>query len=188
MLLLPFDTETTGLPVYKAPSEREDQPHLTQLGAILCDDKGQIARQFEVIIKPDGWVIPDDIAEKNGITTEVAMDVGIPEVEALEMFLELYNQCELRIAHSTNFDNRIIRIALQRHMFDLIPKEVWKDKSKYYCTLMKARKIMGGKSGHTLTEAYLHFTGKELQNAHTALADASACMEIYFAIKFLENE
>lgn len=188
-LILPFDTETTGLPDWKSPSESENQPHLTQLAAILVDDEtGFIARQFEVIIKPNGWVIPDECAELNGITTEKAMDVGIPEIEALQMFLDFYDQCDLRIAHNTTFDNRIIRIALKRYMPDLITDDAWKDKETYFCTWQRAKKIMGGKSGHKLEEAYKHFTGKELIGAHTALADARACMEIYLRMKELESE
>jgi DNA polymerase-3 subunit epsilon len=37
-----------------------------------------------------------------------------------------------------------------------------------------------------LEEAYKHFTGKDLVDAHTAMADAKACMEVYWAIKDLE--
>lgn len=187
MILLPFDTETTGIPNWKIPSESEEQPHLTNLAAILCDEEGNVIDSMDVLIKPDGWVIPDDAAELNGITTEMALEKGIPEEEALLGFLEMYKRCDLRIAHNTTFDNRIIRIALKRYMPDLIPDEEWKDREKYFCTLMKSKKIMGGKSGHTLSEAYLHFTGKELQNAHAAMADTQACMEIYFAIKELEK-
>lgn len=186
-LVLPFDAETTGMVDWQKPSGSEQQPHMVQLAAILVDDEtGKIARQFEVIIKPDGWVIPDKMTDIHGVTTEMAMDVGIPEVEALEMFLDFYGQSYLRIAHNTTFDNRIIRIALKRYMPDLIPDEVWKDRDLYFCTLQRAKKIMGGKSGHTLEEAYKHFTGKVLENAHTALADARACMEIYFAMKKYE--
>lgn len=116
------------------------------------------------------------------------MDEGIPEAEALERFMGLYAKCHLRVAHNTTFDNRIIRIALKRHMPDLIPDDVWKDKSTYFCTLMKARKIMGGSKGHTLAEVYSHFTGKELKDAHTAMADAKACMKIYFKMKDMEEE
>mgnify|MGYP000116575521 FL=1 len=32
-----FDTETSGLPLFKLPSEHPDQPHIVQLGACLVD-------------------------------------------------------------------------------------------------------------------------------------------------------
>lgn len=34
-----------------------------------------------------------------------------------------------------------------------------------------------------LTEAYRHFTGLDMENAHSAMADVRACMAVYFAIK-----
>jgi DNA polymerase-3 subunit epsilon len=183
-LILPFDTETTGIPVWGVPSESEEQPHLVSLAAILCDgETGEVKEDLNVIIKPDGWVIPAETIEIHGITNEQAMDEGISEIEALERFMGLIAKSGLRVAHNTTFDNRMIRIALKRYLPDLIPDDVWKDKSKYFCTLLKSKKIMGGKSGHTLAEAYLHFTGKVLENAHNAMADTQACKEIYFAIK-----
>ncbi len=182
-LILPFDTETTGLPNWKERSESPNQPHMVQLAAILCDGvTGKVKDEFEVIVKPNGWVISEEMTEIHGISMELAMDVGTPEVDALQMFLDLYNVSDLRVAHGTTFDNRIIRIALKRYFPELIPDEEWKNKAAYYCTLINSRKLMGGKSGHTLEEAYLHFTGNKLENAHSAMADARACKEIYFAI------
>lgn len=184
VMILPFDTETTGLPLWQEPSGHEDQPHLVQLAALLVNkDTRGITGQMDVIIKPDGWIIPDETAVIHGITTERAMDEGIPEAEALEMFLELYRQSHLRICHNTTFDNRMIRIALKRYQPDLISDEEWKDKSRYYCTLINSRKVMGGKSGHTLAEAYKHFTGEDFEDAHTALADTKACLGVYWAIQ-----
>jgi len=182
--ILFFDTETTGLPEWKIPSDDPGQPHAVQIAAILCDeDTQEVIEEFEVIVKPDGWTIPDEVAEIHGITTEIALEKGIPEQEALMMFLGLYAECDLRVAHNTTFDNRIIRIGLKRFLPEAVPTEDWKDRDSYYCTLVNARKIMGGKSGHTLAECYLHFTGKVLENAHTAMADTRACMEIYFAMQ-----
>jgi DNA polymerase-3 subunit epsilon len=180
-LIMPFDTETTGLPLWKEPSESEGQPHLVQVAALLVDPVTRETKEsIDVIIKPDGWTIPDEVAAIHGITTERAMDEGIAEAEALEMFLAMYRQCSLRIAHNTTFDNRLIRIALKRYQPDLISDEEWKDTSKYFCTLTAAKRIMGGKSGHTLAEAYKHFTGKDLEGAHNAMNDVNACLEIYW--------
>lgn len=183
-LIMPFDTETTGIPDWKSPSDAEHQPHLVQLAALLVDpDSREITREMDVIVKPDGWEIPQETIDLHGITMERAMDEGIPEIEALDMFLEMYRQCSLRVAHNTTFDNRMVRIALKRYYPDLIPDEEWKDKSRYYCTLFHSKKIMGGNKGHTLSEAYKHFTGKPLENAHTAMADARACLDIYWSIQ-----
>ena len=71
MINLFFDTETTGIPNWKIPSESEEQPHIVQIAAILCDsDTKEIKEEIELIVRPDGWVIPDEVAEINGITTE----------------------------------------------------------------------------------------------------------------------
>ena len=52
-----YDTETTGLPNWSAPSDDESQPHLVQLGAIVRDtDTEKVIHKLDVIIKPDGWV------------------------------------------------------------------------------------------------------------------------------------
>ena len=56
-----YDTETTGLPDFKAPSESEHQPHIVQLACALVDlDSRQITESMDVIIRPDGWKIPAD--------------------------------------------------------------------------------------------------------------------------------
>lgn len=186
MNILPFDTETSGIPDWKSPSDAEHQPHIVQLAAVLhSEDDGDID-EMDVIVKPDGWVITPELTEIHGISHERAMDEGIPEIEALEQYLSLWERCDLRVAHNTTFDNRIIRIALKRFMPDRIPDEVWKDKALYYCTLINARKVMRGPlQGHTLGECYKHFTGNDLDGAHNAMVDTKACLEIYLALRGL---
>lgn len=179
--LLVFDSESTGLPDWKSPSEAEHQPHLVQLAAHQVDiDTRKITQSMDVIIKPEGWTIPDEVTEIHGITTEYAGDVGIPESLAVEMLLELWVG-RRQIAHNTTFDRRMIRIATKRY-FDEEIIDSWHG-SEYECTMIGSKKIMPMKKNPTLAEAYLHFTGKELQNAHTAIADVNACLEIYWAIK-----
>lgn len=184
MKLLTFDTETTGMPLWKERSESDKQPHLVQLAAILVDSETQeVMERMDVIIKPEGWIIPQVTIDIHGITNEQALDGGIPEGEALAMFMLMYDKCDLRIAHNTTFDNRIIRIALKRYAPNLISDEVWKDKTKYYCTCMNYKKLIGGKSGHSLGDAYEHFTSKLLEGAHNAMVDTEACMAVYFGLQ-----
>jgi DNA polymerase-3 subunit epsilon len=152
----------------------------------------QIIQTMDVIIKPDGWDIPKEVADIHGITTEHAMDVGIPEKLALEMFLALWGG-RLRVAHNTTFDNRIIRIATKRYS-DESTIEAW-HQGDYECTGVLSKPIMKREPKNQygfkipkLIEAYKYFTGKDLENAHTAIADVNACLEVYFAIKQGQTE
>jgi len=74
------DAETTGLPIWKEPSEDERQPHIVQLAGLLVnEDTQRVIQSIDVIIKPDGWVIPSEAIEIHGITNHLAENVGIPE-------------------------------------------------------------------------------------------------------------
>lgn len=189
-----YDTETTGLPLFKEPSEHPDQPHIVQLAACLVDlETRELLNSLDVIIRPDGWVIPDDIAKIHGITTERALDEGVPEATAVAEFMSMWGGY-LRIAHNEQFDARILRIALMRFESEGAP-DVWKA-GKAECTAKLATPIVkapatekmkaAGRFHHktaNLGEAYRHFMGCDFENAHSAMADVRACMEVYFAIK-----
>lgn len=195
MIGLFYDTETTGLPDFKAPSEAAHQPHIVQLAACLVDlNTRKLINSMDVIICPDGWVIPDDVAKIHGITTERALDEGVPEASAIGVFMDMWAQSHTRIAHNEQFDARILRIALMRFEDDAVADH-WKA-GNAECTAKLATPICQipptakmVKAGFNkfktanLREAYLHFTGKELENAHSAMADVRGCMEVYFAIK-----
>jgi DNA polymerase III subunit epsilon len=198
-LAVVYDTETTGLPLFKEPSEDPRQPHIVQLAACLVDlDTRRTISTLDVICKPDGWLIPDEVAAIHGITTEHAADVGVPESLAVEMLLEMVGG-RLRIAHNEQFDARIVRIACLRH-FEASQADEWKG-GKAACTALLATPIMklpptdrmraAGFNKHktaNLREAVQHFTGKPLENAHSALADVRGCMDVWFAIQDLHAQ
>ena len=64
MKYLFFDTETTGVPRnYKAPSsDTRNWPRLVQLAWILTEADGRRIHQSNLIVNPDGFVIPADAA------------------------------------------------------------------------------------------------------------------------------
>lgn len=195
-LILFYDTETTGLPDFKAPSEDPNQPHIVQLGAALVDtETKKVVQSLDLIIRPNGWVIPDEVTKVHGITTEYAQAVGVEEGEAVSLFMSLWNG-RTRVGHNEQFDARILRIALKRYENEAgVDPEDWKG-GKAECTARLATPICAlpptdrmkevGRFHHktpNLGEAYHHFFGRDMENAHSAMADVRACMDVYFAIK-----
>lgn len=192
-----FDTETTGLPLFEQPSEDPRQPHIVQLAACLVDlDTRDTIASIDVIVRPDGWTIPDETASVHGITTDHAQRFGVSEWMAVGMLLELWNEAEprARIAHNETFDARILRIALMRYA-DAGLADRWKA-APAKCTAKMATPVMklpptermraAGRNHFktpNLGEAYQFFTGMQLAGAHRAMVDVQACMAIFFAMQ-----
>jgi len=192
-----FDFETSGLPLFDQPSDDPRQPHIVQVGAQLVNlDTRIVVQSLDVIVRPNGWTIPDEVAQVHGITTEMAMDLGVSEELAAEMLLELWKPQlpRLRIGHNEQFDARIMRIALKR-FFDDPTADGWKAGSAQ-CTqklstpilkLPPTEKMRAAGRGHhksaNLREAYEFFTGQKLAGAHNAMVDVDGCKAVYFAIQ-----
>ena len=178
--LMIFDTETTGIPIWKEPSGGDNQPHIVEVAAVIVNPfTEEVKGELELIVAPDGWEIPDEVAAIHGLTTELATENGLPETEVLQLFLDFWGGRK-RIAFNTTFDNRIVRIATKRFC-DGDTIDFWKAGS-YECAMIGSRKVMGGKQPK-LSEAYEYFTGKPLEEAHSAMADVKATIEVYFKMK-----
>lgn len=176
-----YDTETTGLPNWKVPSDSPEQPHLVQLAGVLSNaETGEEIQSMNVIIKPDGWEIPEEVTAVHGITTEYALEHGIPEGMAVAMLHLMRGKAE-RVAYNKTFDQRIIRIAMKRYMTEDVVEQ-WAEKLDHHCAMRMVQKKYGGKN-MKLAEAYMKVCGKELVNAHSAMADTLAAQEIYFSLK-----
>lgn len=195
-LILGYDTETTGIPDFKARSEAPHQPHMVQLAAVLVDeDTRKIEQSMDVIIHPLDWVITEEMTAIHGISHQKAFDTGVWENTALQLFLQMWAAASMRVAHNEQFDARIIRIAMARYGTPANDIELFKG-GVAGCTQrlstpilrlpptpkMVAARMPGPKSAN-LSEAYLHFTGKPLENAHSAMADTLACMAVWWAIR-----
>ena len=197
-----YDTETTGLPLFSEPSEDPRQPHIVQLAACLVDlDTREVRASMDVIVRPDGWTIPDDVAAIHGITTEKATALGVGELVALNMLLDLWSCASVRIGHNESFDARIVRIAIKRHVpasmaghADAIagpwknaPAECTQRLATPICAIPPTEKMTAARRFHyktpNLQEAYTHFFGAPFAGAHSAMSDARACMAVYFAMR-----
>lgn len=181
MFVLAYDTETTNLPNWKMPSGDPSQPHLVQIAGLVANtETRKVVASIDLIVRPDGWEIPEETTAIHGISTEYALEHGVPEAEAYAIFMSLWGG-KFRIAHNRTFDQRLLRIAAKRYGTQA-QQEAWADKNTHDCTMWLSRTAMGMKKPPRLEEAYEHYTGKKLENAHSALADAQACLDVYFAL------
>lgn len=202
MMYLAYDTETTGLPIDPSSPIYTDVlnwPRVYQVGAILFDEMGFEYGRMNSFVRPYGWNIPevDDFLksmgaesfhEKQGITTEMLLEKGKPMHEVMTEFLVLARQADAKVCHNALFDNPVMSCEMFRH--DMLTKE-WLDKPQY-CTKELTTDMLqlpGGLHGHykwpNLQEAYRHFFGKEFDDAHDAMADVQATMEVFLEIQYL---
>ncbi len=197
MRIIVFDTETTGLPDWRAPSSDPGQPHIVQLAWATFGDDGSRLGSRNRIIRPEGWTIPAEASAIHRITHELAMDTGLPAAEVIEEFLEERREAVLRVAHNISFDDRMLRIDLLRHGLERDAIEAMEREPKF-CTMAEASKIMKMKptdrmlaAGFTkpkppkLIEAMQHFFSEGLDGAHDAEVDVIACGRLFFHLRGL---
>lgn len=183
MEYLVFDTETTGLPKnWQAPLTRLDNwPRMVQLAWVLYDEAGKELRQCVRIIKPEGFIIPEEVVRVHGISTQKAMTEGISLLEVLNEFCEILKRGAITlVAHNMDFDEKIVgaellRMKIQSNFFNL-PKFCTMKSTIDYCNLPR-------KKYPRLAELYYKLFQSNFQGAHQADTDALACGQCFFELK-----
>ena len=181
-----FDTETTGVPVkYDVPmSDLKNWPRLVQIAWIVCDEKGNIIESEEHIIKPNGFIIPEDMTSIHGISTEKAMREGKDIKDVLKSFSKLVNESKIIVGHNISFDVNIIGAELIRAGMECVVQNkstVCTMKSSVnYCAI--PNKYNGYKLPK-LGELFLKLFGKPLYKTHTAMVDIKATKDCFFELK-----
>lgn len=187
MRILFFDTETTGLPLWKEPSDSPDQPHVVDISCELWDGETlELLDSFDAIVNI-GVPIPPDMTAIHGITDEMARQEGRDPKEVLERFLDLTKRADAIAGHNISFDIRMMRIMAAR-----LTGEKWEPMQPTFCTMRKSTnivKILKASARRpddykwpNLTEAMRHFFNEEHSDAHRAKPDCVAARRIYFEI------
>ena len=114
MKLFIFDTETTGLPRKKVSAlvQAENWPHIVSISWIVMEsDTNEILEKKTYIIKPNGWIIPEDSIKIHGITQDFAEKNGADLGEVMKEVLQL--QFDMMIAHNIVFDDNVLTNAIR---------------------------------------------------------------------------
>lgn len=187
MKSLYFDTETTGVLPRYGPQTVANVPRIVQLAASLrCSERG-VLMSVNFIIRPDGFSIPTGASDVHGITTEMAMELGIPLLSALAPFSQMVAVADVCVAHNMDFDDPVVAFEMER--LGKVNRLAEKPK---VCT-MKAMvdvvripptpKMVRAGFNHfkspSLMETFEFLFGRKFDDAHDALADVNACAEIH---------
>ncbi len=185
MNALIFDTETTGMVQWKQPPEHPGQPDLVQLAMLLVDrDDWSIQCRASVVVQlAEGVKIDPEAEATHGISAQMCQRFGVQPIVAVSLFNQLCMQADVIVAHNISFDESVMRTALYR----LGNKPNRFEGKAMVCTKEATTDILKlpGKYGYkwpTLAEAYRHYTGLEIENAHDALQDTLACLDVYRAL------
>lgn len=183
-MFLIFDTETTGLPKnWKAPlTDTDNWPRMVQLAWQMHDEKGNFIAAKNHVIFPEGYTIPDDVVAVHGITTEKAIEIGVPLKDALADFMGDVAQSSFVVGHNVSFDINIVGCELLRmEMPELLSKHPLIDTmegSKVFCDLRKN----GALKNPTLTELHIKLFGVRFEEAHNAAADVEATSRCFLEL------
>ncbi len=182
-----FDTETTGLPSRDRKIRRDPLtwPRLVEIGWILTDQDGVILSENATLVIPDSFVIPDESTLIHGITTEEALNYGVPLVEALHTFCQIIHDADIIVAHNLSFDMRIlvselIRMGMKNLLWD-IPGICTMKSSASFCAIP-------GRFGKGFKWPSLKFLYKSLFHtdphiSHRALDDTLLCARCFHELQ-----
>ena len=186
-MFLIFDTETTGLPKnYNAPlTDFDNWPRLVQLAWQLHDAKGNLVENYNLLVKPDGFIIPIETKMVHGISTEHATKYGLPLHEVLDTFLKSAEKAKYFVGHNIDFDLNIVGCEFLRDRGSN-PLMAWPrvdtctEKTAEFC------KLPGGKGGKfklpKLNEFHEILFGSRFDSAHNASADVQATARVFLEL------
>lgn len=182
-----FDTETTGLPYYDNISAEEapdNWPRLVQLSWIMTDGEGNITKEMDKYVIPEGFVIPAGATAIHGISNEYASFWGERLERVLHVFNKSLRKADYIICHNTWFDINVIYGEMKRMN---IPTTILEKKA--YCTMLSGTDLCAiewdgpGYKWPRLQELHKYLFRKEFSDSHDAMADVKAVARCFWEMR-----
>jgi DNA polymerase III epsilon subunit-like protein len=122
-MILFFDVETTGLPTRRNAhySDLAVWPRIVSVSWALFRGPDSKAVHRHAIIRPNGYIIPEESTRIHGITTDRAIREGPPIQAVLASLLQDVGiqRPQLAVAHNMNFDRPILLAEFLRAGFEV---------------------------------------------------------------------
>ena len=183
-----FDTETTGLPDFKASTHAPHQPHIVQLAWKVYHEGVCVVSESSLIDSEHESDPGAEAVHKKSMA--IRKRFGLPLDHVLNRFFDDAELVDVVVAHNLQFDMRMIsREAYQKYPIDETQSPWSKFNTKEgYCTMMRSVdkcQIPGprGFKWPKLIEAYKTLVDPAgFEGAHDAMVDVEACAKIYFKL------
>ena len=178
-LALIFDTETSGMFDWSQPASADGQPRLLSIAAALVDPDGMEIDHYATLIKPDGFEVDEEgeAFKVNGLSNERLNAEGVPVKDVLEVYDDMLDRCDFVSAFSIRFDQKIVRAEMRRA--DRPDRYGYRDTFEimYKARSLACSRVPGNHK--KLGECYEAIMGQPLVDAHDAMADLHATIDIY---------
>lgn len=174
-------TETTGQPkdLNFSPMAVDNWPRLVGVAYILCDGREIVEKKYS-IIKPNGFIIPQESTRIHGITTSEALIKGGALSEILDNIRSMIDECDYIVGHNVIFDINVLNAEFYRYN-ESMPVSL----KPQYCTMILSKDVCGlpNDKNPTLEELYSILKGESIPNTHNAMIYAQASMECFWILK-----
>jgi DNA polymerase III epsilon subunit-like protein len=122
MLVLVFDTETTGLPSSRiiSPDTLPLWPHIVQLSYVIYDtENNDIVYSSDSIVKvKESVIITEDSSKFHKITNEISQTKGIKLDNVLDDFFHHLKKVDMIVGHNISFDINMVKVELLRIIYE----------------------------------------------------------------------
>jgi len=165
-LAIGFDLETTGVDTNTA--------RIVTASVVLLDAEGKVVNNSEWLVNP-GVEIPEAAAAVHGISTEKARAEGAPAKQSVQEILNLLKFASEQapiVAFNASYDFSVLYSEAVRYDLEpFFPGNV-------IDPFIIDKQVDKFRKGKRTLAAACEFYGVVLENAHTSLADAIACVEV----------
>ena len=177
MILVCFDTETTGLDVQKE--------HIIQLSLVKFDtDTWSILDQRDWYILPEGeFTIPAEAEAVHHISKEFLLEHGVSLRSIYDEFVSFVGTHNMLSYNGNGYDAPILHYNLKRLGLDFdFEHRTWYDALLLERIHTAGQLDENGEKLHNnLTSAYTRYYGHPFEGAHNSLDDVMATIEVFKA-------
>jgi DNA polymerase III epsilon subunit-like protein len=178
------DTETSGLFDFSKPADAEGQPRLAHLAMIFVNAALEEESVVDLLVKPDGWSMPPEVAAINHLPNELLLEKGLPVAHVLHAYTDAVDHGFIIVTFNASYDTKIMRGELRRagmdDRFERTPNICVMRALIDICKIPKANGK--GYKFPKLSEAMAAFNIKQ-DGAHTAGGDARSALELFRVLK-----